>query len=68
MRNKYMGRVAVVALFLTALVVKANAAEEEGPRKWRWMNVWGIPDCVYICNPGSAGCSTNPDCNCDCFR
>lgn len=45
----------------------ASAAEEEA-RRWKWIGVWGIPDCVYNCIPQNEGCDTDPDCKCDCFK
>ena len=48
----------------TAVRQPARAAESRG---FKWV-VWIVEPCTYPCDPGLAGCDTNPDCGCDCFR
>ncbi len=46
---------------------RATADSGEDQRRWLWLGTF-VPDCEYPCDPQQAGCATNPDCKCDCFR
>lgn|SRR5690606_9117470 len=58
----------VSGMFLLGAVAvfhDAQAADETPATKWK--NVWGMPDCVYVCDLSSNWCQRDPDnCDCDC--
>jgi hypothetical protein len=64
--HKVIQVVAVISLLVSG-VKAANASSGEETKKWKWV-VWIVPPCEYNCDPDVAGCATNPDCGCDCYR
>ena len=50
------------------LTMAHTSAKADTTRHFHWIGAWPWPDCVYECDPDLAGCATNPDCHCDCFR
>lgn len=65
-----LGRVVLplLALALLGIARPAAQANAEAARHFKWLDVELAVDCETNCNPDSAGCATNPDCKCDCFR
>lgn len=58
----------LLALALLGIARPAAQANAEGTRHFKWLGAYGFADCDWNCDPVAAGCETNPDCKCDCFR
>lgn len=58
---------AAALIGLAGFARPAQKAQAEPEKQWRWV-VWIAEPCVYPCDPVTAGCGTNPDCGCDCYR
>ena len=64
-------RAMLLAIPIAGVLMLATAhtsAKADTERHFKWYGVWGFPDCYWDCDPVAAGCLTDPDCKCDCFR